>query len=127
MDKNIEPTDFRFMVQLDGEALGTVRIHPLDPKNRTGTINIKLLEKGRGRGLGRRAMQLLLKYMFFELDLRVATATVLETNTASRGLFESLGFFEEGFLRSRIFKDGRAQAVVSFSLLKSEFVDKQSR
>ncbi|WP_182353572.1 GNAT family N-acetyltransferase [Flaviflexus huanghaiensis] len=119
--RNIQPHEFRFMVEYEGSPAGMVRIDPVDFKNRTGTVNIKLVPGSRGRGIGRKALNLLLRYMFDELGLEVAVADVLEGNRASRALFKSLGFVQEGVLRARIFKGGARHSVVMYSLLRSEF------
>lgn len=64
---------------------------------------------------------MLLNYCFLELDLEIMTATILETNTASRALFEKSGFRLDGVLRSRVFKGGKRVALTHYSLLRAEY------
>lgn len=118
---SIQPTDFRFAIADEGEVVGLAQLHPVDLKNRTANINLKLVPEQRGRGLGSRTVSLLLEYCFNELDCEVVTAGVLDSNVASLALFEKLGFVKDGALRSRVFKNGSRRSIIQYSLLRSEY------
>lgn len=118
---HIQPDDFRFAIDSDGTTCGTATINPIDFKNRTANLNIKLLETHRGRGIGRRSVLLLLEYLFLELNMELVTAGVLGSNRASLSLFERIGFTRDGLLRSRVFKNGERHGIVIYSMLRTEF------
>lgn len=118
---SIKPDEFRYLIEVDGQPAGVAQIAPIDLKNRSGNCNIKLLPRSQGKGVGFRAIGMLLNYCFLELDLEIMTATILETNTASRALFEKSGFRLDGVLRSRVFKGGKRVALTHYSLLRAEY------
>jgi len=111
----------RYMVDYENEAVGVVSVSSLDFKNRCGNLNIKLLKKARGKGIAKRAVGLLVKYCFEELNLNCVYASVLDNNEASKKLWEKFNFHLDGVLRQRIYKNNRYHDLISYSLLKDEF------
>lgn len=115
-DKNI-----RYIIDVNGEALGTLIISSLDFKNRTANLNIKLIKEARGKGYANRALKLAIEYSFNQLNLNCLTANVIEQNESSKTLWEKLGFSLDGVLRSRVFKNGKYHNLLAYSLLKDEY------
>lgn len=114
------PDDQRYMIEVDGSPCGTAMASQLDFKNRSVSIGIKLLSGHQGKGVGKRTIRLLTNYLFQELGMEIVTAGVLESNIQSQKLFESAGYTRDAVLRSRIYKSGNRQAIVQFSILRSE-------
>lgn len=112
----------RFIVEYDGKSVGTVIISNIDESNLTANVNIKLHKAARGKGIGKQSIQLALKYCFEEIGMLCVTANVLSYNEASLALFRSCGFFEEGTLRSRVVKNGNRCDLISFSILREDFL-----
>ncbi|MCL2618480.1 MAG: GNAT family N-acetyltransferase [Defluviitaleaceae bacterium] len=82
---------------------------------------ICIIEKFRGKGLGKDALKLLLDYYFNEKGFRKAEAHVYSYNPASRAFHEKFGFTHEGTLRGRIFSRGKAHDVHVYGILADEF------
>lgn len=113
--------NIRLTVAKGEEMIGFVSITNLDFKNRTANLNVKIRGFARGQGYATRALKMLIKYGFEELNLNCLTAGVLEDNIASNKLFEGLGFVKEGILRARVFKRNRYINLVSYSYLREEY------
>lgn len=117
-------TKVRYAIEVNQETVGVAIISAIDMKNRTANMNIKLVEAARGRGVASRTLELILRYCFEELNLHCLTANVIERNISSRKLWTKLGFKQDGILRDRIFKNGRYHNIISYSLLKDEYYDR---
>jgi len=74
--------------------------------------------KMRGKGLGKEATRLWIRYGFESLDLIKIYVNTLETNLANIRLNEDLGFRVEGILRNEIFVDGVYHDVLRMGLLR---------
>lgn len=111
----------RWAVDEGSDMLGTVSVSAIDWKNRTGALNIKLLARARGRGVGTRAMTLVIAYCFEELNLNCLSVSVMADNLPSLLLWEKLGFRTEGCLRQRVYKQGRFHDLQVMSLLREEY------
>lgn len=104
-------------------AVGLASLTKIDYKNRTATINIKLKNDNnvRNKGIGYKAIKMLIDYAFNELNLNCLYANILIYNIASQKLFEKCGFVLEGTLRSRVYKSGKYHDLCSYSLLRSDY------
>lgn len=114
----------RFIIDMNNVgAVGVVSLTRIDFKNGTATINIKLKKEDRirNKGIGYKAIAMLIDYAFNQLNLNCLVANILNFNTASQKLFEKSGFELEGTLRKRVFKNGAYQDLLSYSLIRSDF------
>lgn len=78
-------------------------------------------EENRGKGYGREAMQLGLKFTFHELNLHRVCLTVFNYNEAAVKLYEGLGFVREGVYREHLQRDGRRHDMFLYGLLRREW------
>ncbi|MGN0005683.1 MAG: GNAT family N-acetyltransferase [Candidatus Gastranaerophilaceae bacterium] len=108
------------VTRLDDEiGVGTVILTDIDRKNGVAQVHIKMgKDEGRGRGYGKDALNTIVNYAFDEMRLNCIYANVIEYNDLSRNLFEKCGFKKEGILRSRVYKNGRYNDIVSYSKIK---------
>lgn len=113
---------FKLIIEVNNNAVGLASITNLDFKNSVATLNIKIhSNSNRGKGYGEKIIKMLADYCFNELNLNCLNAKVLESNNASNNMFVKIGFFHEGTLRERVFKNGKFNDVNVYSLLKKEF------
>lgn len=117
-------SQFRFAVELNGSCVGMIGLHKIDYKNSTAEVDIKLLNSIRGQGIGTRAMEMLVKYAFNELNLHCLIANILENNLGSKRMHEKVGFRVEGLLRNRIYKGGKYLGQYSCSITREEFEER---
>lgn len=108
------------VMRLDDEVgVGTVILTDIDRKNGVAQVHIKMdKNEGRGRGYGKDALNTIVNYAFDEMRLNCIYANVIEYNDSSRALFEKCDFKREGILRSRVYKNGKYNDIVSYSKIR---------
>lgn len=111
----------RYTVEVDSQAVGMASLTDIDFKNSVCEFNIKLDSEAKGKGIGYRVVNMLLRYCFNELNIRCVTAEILDYNIPSQKLFEKCGFKKEGQLRQRVYKNGGYHDLFAYSILKDEF------
>ena len=74
-----------------------------------------------GKGYGREAMDLVLKYGFDELNLHRIQLTVFEYNERAIALYEKLGFRREGVFREFMQREGQRYDMYLYGLLRREW------
>ena len=121
-----EKNTVRFMIDYEDRPVGTIIISDISGNNQTANMNIKLLPASWGKGVGTSSIKLTLEYCFVKMDMECITAHVLSYNKASLALFTKSGFTNEGVLRSRIIKDDKRCDLVSFSILRNEYLEKRN-
>ncbi len=74
-----------------------------------------------GKGVGEEAGQLIIEHGFKTLNLhRIYCGTSTE-NIGMQKLAKKLGFKQEGVLREALFKNGKFQDVINYSILENEY------
>lgn len=114
----------RFIIDINSiGAVGLISLSGIDYKNRTATMNIKLNKEDRIRkkGIGYKTVNMVIEYAFDQLNMNCLTANILQYNIASKRLFEKCGFELEGTLRSRVYKNGDYHDLLTYSLLRGDY------
>lgn len=113
-----------FLIELNNEkkTIGTIGFTDIDYKNQNADVTIIIGEKDyRGKGYARQAVDMLLKYGFYELNLKKVYFKVLAYNTKAVKLYEKMGAKQEGILRKHHFSLGNFQDVIILSLFREDF------
>ena len=84
------------ILNADGLPLGCIDLFDFDPVNMRVGVGVLIDPQFRGKGYGKAAIALVMKYCAEELKVRQLYAEVLESNRASQVIFESMGFTESG-------------------------------
>lgn len=117
-----DPTRKSWAVELDGAHVGNVGIKDWLPGASTAECFIELGEDAaRGRGVGTRAMRLLLDEAFGSLRLGRVRLGVFEFNHRAIGLYRKLGFADDGHYGWH-WVDGRYWEILAMSLERSRWV-----
>jgi len=104
------------------QLIGIVSLTKINWFNRNAMVEIMIGEKNLwGKGYASEAVLQILEFGFQERGLLRIYASILESNMASRRMFQKCGFKEEGLLRDAVFKNGRYQNLVIVSILQDEF------
>lgn len=121
--QNADPNNLRLMIDVpDQGPIGMVSLTNIDWISRSAEAGIKFINTNhRTTQNTMDTAQCILRYAFDELNLHCIYANVLEDNLLSRKLLLRFGFTEEGILRERIYKQGKYQNLVVYSLLKKEY------
>jgi len=94
-------------IEVDGEAVGGIGIHPLeDVCRRTAEIGYWLAEPYWSRGITTGAVRAIAPVAFEEMDIVRLQAGVFSSNTASMRVLERSGFAREAVHRHAITKHG---------------------
>lgn len=111
----------QLLVEVDGEPVGVVEFDPIDREAGVADLAVWVHPDHQGRGYAREAVELMCTYAFDELRLHKVTADAYASNEASRGLFESIGFVQEGIGREDAYFDGEYRDSVYYGLLEDEW------
>jgi RimJ/RimL family protein N-acetyltransferase len=78
--------------------------------------------KYKGQGFGREIIMTAARYAFEEMGLHRLDANILETNAASRKVYEACGYKVEGLLREHALRGGRRVNRILLGLLAKEYL-----
>lgn len=119
-----DPRQVSFAVRrLDDEAvLGLISLESILWSHGVAWLGVGIGDREQwGRGYGREAMSLLLKYGFDELNLHRIQLSVFEYNERGIALYEKLGFRREGVFREFMQREGRRYDMYLYGLLRREW------
>jgi len=102
------------------EPIGTIGLHEINRATDRATAGYVLARESRGKGLGRRALRLICAYAFDGLRLARVEVTIEADNASSRATAESVGFRQEGVLRSYMRIAGERRDMLMYGLLPGD-------
>lgn len=120
LNAEADPSRVFFAVRLRTapEIIGYVQIRDIHPVHRSAVVGIRIGESAeRGRGRGREALNLAVRYCWDHLNLTRLSLTVFARNDRAISLYRSAGFCEEGVMESALFIDGAWVDLVMMALL----------
>ena len=82
------------------------------------SLGIQLARPARGRGVGTRAHELIVSYLFAQTVMNRIEAYTETANIAERRVLEKAGFVQEGTLRSVCFRAGQWRDGVLYSIVR---------
>jgi RimJ/RimL family protein N-acetyltransferase len=121
---SFDPTDARFSIvhKESGEWAGFVIYTDLD-RRLSASIGIAVAKKFWGTGVALDTQEVLLKFLFAELGVRVVRLWTHSGNPRAVQLAQKSGFRVSCRLRQAIFKDGRLYDNLILDLLREEYFD----
>lgn len=116
-------TGHRAILDSCGQYIGVTGIECLDPQNRVGEGYILIGDRRYwGKGYAADALQLALRYSFYELGYHRIEANCFAENNAVIKLLEASGFTLEGCKKQRVFHERAWQDILLWGLLANEFL-----
>jgi ribosomal-protein-serine acetyltransferase len=109
----------------EGEIVGGSGLNFIDRVNKATEIGYWLDRERNGQGIVTKSCRSLIGYAFDELGMHRIVIRCAAGNTKSRAIPERLGFTEEGMLRESEWLHGRYLDLVVYSLLESEWEDRE--
>jgi RimJ/RimL family protein N-acetyltransferase len=106
----------------DQTFLGSCGYSEIDWQSSHAQIGLFVAKPWRNQGFGGEAVQLLVSYMFQQMNLHKVELNVFAFNPAAVRLYERIGFIQEGRLRQRRFRDGSYHDEVRMGLLREEWL-----
>jgi ribosomal-protein-alanine N-acetyltransferase len=113
--------NFRWMVEVEGRIAGTVSARELSRFHGRVEVGYMLAEEFIGRGLGTRAVTMMLERLFSIPELHRIWLTTTPENLASQALARKLGFVLEGLLRGHCIVQGQRRDQQVWGLLRPEW------
>jgi diamine N-acetyltransferase len=104
----------------DFPAIGLIDLFDFDPKNNRAGVGIVIQgQENRNQNIGSEALELLLKYSFYHLNLHQLYANISTENSASIALFSKFGFQKIGVKKDWVLVHGSYQDEAIFQLINS--------
>ncbi|MGL4449687.1 MAG: GNAT family N-acetyltransferase [Sarcina sp.] len=105
-----------------GEYIGGCGINKTDLKNRNCTIGVFIGDQELwGQGYGTDAMEVLIHYIFNELNFEKIKLSVYSFNDRALKCYTNLGFIEEGRLKKEIFREGKYYDVILMAMFREDY------
>jgi RimJ/RimL family protein N-acetyltransferase len=115
--------EFRLRTLADNRLIGFVALHSIEWNNQAARLSIGIGEAAyRGKGYGRDALNLTLRYAFHELNLYRVGLDVIADNEPAIRAYERAGFRQEGAVRGAVLRDGRRHDLIMMGLLRDEWL-----
>jgi ribosomal-protein-serine acetyltransferase len=144
VDKRRSPSDFETIIPLwirnyadnngfdagirfHGELVGMVGLHYIDWHTRSTSIGYFLAEYSQGKGIISTVISALLEYLFTVQKLNRVVIQCAVNNYKSIRIPERLGFTKEGVIREGQWINDHYEDIVTYSLLKDEWKDRQNQ
>jgi diamine N-acetyltransferase len=106
----------------DFPALGLIDLFDFDPKNNRAGVGIVIQDnENRKLNIGSEALELLIEYAFYNLNLHQLYANIGTENEASKALFAKFGFEMIGVKKDWTFVNGIYKDEAVFQLIKTKF------
>ncbi len=106
----------------NNQLIGSCQLKDLSFVHRSAELQIRIGEvEMRGKGFGKDAVNLLLKFAFDDLNLHRVFVHVFSSNHRAIHTYERNGFVSEGKLREAAFIDGNYLDMVVMGVLQDEY------
>lgn len=115
---------YRFAIETvsDSNYIGDCGINSIDWKNRIAGVSIFIGSGAyRGKGYGTEAMQLLISFIFDQMNVNKVRLFVYSFNERALRSYEKCGFRTEGVMRQEIFRNGEYFDVIAMGILRCEY------
>jgi diamine N-acetyltransferase len=104
----------------DFPAVGLIDLFDFDPKNNRAGVGIVIQnQEDRNQNIGSEALDLLIQYAFYNLNLHQLYANIGEENVASMGLFTKFGFQKIGVKKDWTLVNGVYKDEILFQLINN--------
>ena len=111
-----------FAIEADGLFIGQCALFNVNETARTCELGITIGDKAYwGKGYGREAIQLLLRYAFQYQNYRKVWLHVHATNERAIRAYLGCGFVEEGRQRAHVWSNGAFEDLVIMGILRQEW------
>lgn len=95
----------RLVIDNEGVTLGCIDLFDFDARNRKAAVGMYIAPNMRGKGFGKKSVELLLDYVFNFLKLRMVYAIIGVKNHSCSRIYESLGFVPSSILKAWTLED----------------------
>ncbi|MGP4081378.1 GNAT family N-acetyltransferase [Pseudalkalibacillus sp. R45] len=105
------------------EPIGYVGLFNINHYHKNAECFIAICEREfRVKGFGQETMEILMEYVFKEMNMHRLSLRVFADNTHAIRMYEKIGFEVEGHLRETRFHDGKWQDSYIMSILQRDYL-----
>ncbi|MEO7018284.1 MAG: GNAT family protein [Leifsonia sp.] len=120
-DSDSSSKNVRFVIDLDGDAVGSVSLFEFDDLARHAEVGIAVLAESRGKGIGTAAISQIIEFAFVRCNLRRVHLQAIASNLGAIRAYEKAGFAIEGRQREHAWVRGRYEDIVIMGILRSDW------
>ena len=120
-DAESSGTSVRFVIDADGDAVGSVSLFEFDELARHAEVGIVVAAGFRGKGIGTAAISQIVEFAFVRCNLRRLHLQAIASNLGAIRAYEKVGFVIEGRQREHAWVRGRYEDIVIMGLLRSDW------
>lgn len=103
------------------QFVGCIWLYGIDYRHRNAELRILIGDKQYwGKGIGKEAISILVRFALKQLNLHKLYAYVLATNARALGVFEKAGFVREGILKQERYVNGAFVDVVRLAFVRKD-------
>jgi len=114
----------RFVIEVEGEAVGTVGLYHIDFVHCFASVGYDLLPEYWGKGLGTKLIEKFTDYILINTFLNRVEAQTHPDNLSSAKVLRKAGFIYEGTLRQNFWINGQFDNAFLFSKIKEDVLKK---
>jgi RimJ/RimL family protein N-acetyltransferase len=114
-----EPDEANLLLEEDAQLVGFALLAGLTSETRSVELR-RIVVESKGKGVGRRALGLILDFAFDEIGAHRVWLDVKTHNDRARRAYEAVGFVQEGILRDALRCNGRYESLAVMSMLEVE-------
>jgi len=118
------PSSMVYRIEHEDKLIGEIGFRTIKWFNRKAEISLFIIPEYQGKGYGKQALLMLMKFAFKKMNLYRLEAEVIDYNDRAKSLFEKLGFVLEGRLRDAKYNEGKYYDVLRYGILKHEYENK---
>lgn len=109
----------------DGKPIGTIQLYDFSELNQSCKLGIRIGDREYwGKGYGQDAIDTLLKFAFYKLDIFRVSLKYYEYNERASKCYLKCGFKYEGRTKKSAFIDGHFYDEILMGVLKSDFINR---
>lgn len=117
---------FRLRTIENDHLIGFVELHSIEWNNQSCLLAIGIGDSDhRGKGYGKDALWLILRYAFYELNLNRVGLDVISNNISAIEAYKKVGFTVEGSMRDAVYRDGKRYDRIIMGILRNEWIEMQ--
>ena len=120
-DADASGKNVRFVIDVDGVAVGSVSLFAFDDLARHAEVGIALVAEARGNGAGTAAISQIVEFAFVRCNLRRIHLLVIASNLGAIRAYEKAGFVIEGRQRQHAWVRGKYEDILVMGILRSEW------
>ncbi|WP_342512419.1 GNAT family protein [Sporosarcina sp. FSL K6-1522] len=114
--------DFAICLKENDQMIGELSIFDIDEEDKKAGFRISMSSIAlTGKGYGTEAIQIVLQFVFEELQLNRLQLEVFSHNLRGIRAYEKVGFVKEGVLRESLYYNGHYSDEIIMAILKSDY------